>query len=234
MSKQAFVTLESIYNQSSLCNELTLLSREGRSNLAPLNVGESRGRRRLNLEDVLWVTISSRAWASIAAVKPLHETALVPPNAHRQDHTTAHRIAHTLHGAQLHEHIRAIGLAGRIVQGDALGLVDKDNAVLHVLAVDGLQHAVLSGELSNDGEGLLGVDLEPLAVEVLCAVAVRVLTAAGLVAQTGLAALIALAGEEAGLAAGVGCDRGGTGVGLPDVHFVAADAGAVEVGLQHR
>jgi hypothetical protein len=231
MSKQAFVTLKSIYNQSSLRNELSLLSRESRANLTPLDVGKSRGRRRLNLEDVLWVAVSGRAWPGITAVKPLHEAALVPPNTHRQDHTTAHCIAHTLHGAQLHEHIRAVGLAGRVVQSNALGLIDKYNAILHVLAVDRLQHAVLSGELSNDGEGLLGVDLEPLTVEVLGPVAVRVLAAAGLVTKACLAALVALAGEKGGLAAGVGCDRGGAGVGLPDVHLVAADAGAVEVGL---
>ena len=186
----------------------------------------------MNLDDVLRVALSGITWASLTTVKPLHKTALVPPNTHRQDHTAAQRIAHALHGAQLHERIGAVGSAGSIIKGNVFGLILEDNAILDVLALDGLEHTVLSRELGNHGEGLLGVNFEAKTVEISCTVAVRIFAAAILVAETGSTAISALALEKTGLAACVRCDLSRAAVGFPDVHFVAADAGAINVSLQ--
>ena len=215
---------------SRLCSPL-VLSLESGPNLTPLDVGESRRRRRLHLDDVLRVALSSIARTRLSAVEPLHEAALVPPDTHRQHHATAQRLAHTLHSAQFHEHLSAISNTCLIVQGDVPGLVLEDDAVLDVLALDRLKRAVRSGELSDNSEGLSGVDLEAKTVEVLRTVSVRVLAAAVLVAEPSSSALIALAREEAGLAAGVGCDLSGAAVGFPDVHLVAADARPINVAL---
>lgn len=119
-----------------------------------------------------------------------------------------------------------------LVHGDVLGCVLNDNAVLNVLAYNSLEDAVLGRELSDDGEGLLGVNLEAWAVEVLgSTVAVWVVAATILVAETIESTFVTGAAEEAVFAAGVGSDLVGAAVGFPDVHFVAADALAFDVAL---
>lgn len=213
-----------------LCAPL-VLSLERRTNFSPLNVGEGSRRRRLYLDDVLGVTLSSIARASISTIQPLHEATLVPPDAHSKDHAAAQRITHTLHRSQLHERISALSGAVRVVHGDIFRLVLEDDPVLNVLALDRLEHAVLGWELGDYGKGLLGVDLEPGAIEVLHVVAVRVIAAPVLVAKPGGTALGTLALEETGLAARVRCNLVGAAVGLPDIHFIAADAGAIDVAL---
>lgn len=96
--------------------------------------------------------------------------------------------------------------------------------------------AVVGQELRGDGELLGGIDLVvgAAAVEVLDAPLVLVEAAAPLVAHAdGLAALV-LAGAlvDLGDVAGVGDEGLGAGVGLEDVHLVAAGAvGLVDVGL---
>ncbi len=118
-----------------------------------------------------------------------------------------------------------------VVHGDVFGLILEDDTVLNVLALDGLQHAVLGWELGDNSEWLRGIDLQTEAVEIFDIVTVGVVRAAALVAETSWSAVSTLACEETRLATRVGCDMCGAAVSLPDVHLIAADAGAVNIAL---
>lgn len=223
-----------------------LLNLECRANLTPPHVVISDNGEGLNLDNILRVTISRCARPSLAAVEPVHEAALVPPDAHSKNHTPRHRLAHALVGAQLEEPLGTSSGAELVVQTVDLGeTIDVNRVGLNGLAIllieplDGGELAVLvGGELGDDGERAAGVDLELVRVAVVVGHvdAVGVPPAAGLVADTGLgaAALLAFAEVEAGLVARVGRDVGGAGVGLPNVHLVAAGALAFDVALFRR
>ena len=101
------------------------------------------------------------------------------------------------------------------------------------LAEGARRGAVIADELRDDGEGAGRVDLVAAGrVVVLESAAVRVDAAAVLVADAFELAFIAGAEEGADAAACVGGVDRGAGVGFPDVHFVAACARVVHVGLQ--
>lgn len=221
---------------------LALLGRTiGAVNLAPPDVGEGNLGLGLNESDVLGVALGGVARASRAGVQPLHETALVPPDAHGQDHTSGEGLAHAGGGAEVHVSPGAGGLAELVVEHIGLGQAGKidrvsldDLPVLLVDALDGGELSILAGgELSDDGEGAAGVDLEgrAVAVGVGNVDAVRVPRAAVLVADALEGALLTRALVERGLVARVGSDVVGARVGLPDVHLVAAGALALDVAL---
>ena len=155
-----------------------------RVNLTPLDLAERHRRRLLDLLNSLWEPLSRIARSRRSTIKPLHGAALIPPDRHREHHTTSERVAHTLVSAELGVRVRALGVAECLVHGDVLGCVLDDHAVLDVLAHDGLEDAILSRKLGDDGEGPCGVDLEAGAIEGLVpAVGVRVVAAAVLVAK---------------------------------------------------
>ena len=206
------------------------LGLEGGANLTPLDLAEHDRRGGLDEHDVLRVALGRVARAGIAAVEPLHEAALVPPDAHGQHHAAAHGPAHALHGAVVHEGAGAVRLAVGIVHGDFRLDVLDDLSVLDVFADDRLERAVLGGELRHDGERLLGVDLETRAVECLVG-CVRILAASVLVAHTCGAALVARTLVQTILAARVRCYLRGPTVSFPDVQFRAANALALDVAL---
>lgn len=198
-----------------------------------LRVGHDRG-------DDRGVALGSVARAVVSLVEPRHEGRVIPPQAHGQNHTTRHGTAHDLHSTQPHEVGGTSGLAVLVVhEVDLRRSLDVDNVVLDDLAVldvhtaELLELAVLGGELRDDGELAGSVDLVvgTAAVEVGHVDAVRVPGAAGLIADASLLALLAGALVKAGLAARVRRDVGCTGVGLPDVKFVAARALLVKVAL---
>ena len=209
---------------------VVLLRRESRPNLTPLDLAEDNAGCLLDLLDDLGVSLGSIARSRASAVEPVHEASLVPPDAHSENHTPAHGASHTLHGAQAHEVAGTVRAAVRIIHGNRRGDVLDDLAVLHVLADDGLERAVGGGELRDDGEGLGGVDLAAGLVVRRVGV-VGVLSAAVLVADAGLGALVADAAVDTVLGAGVGSDLGGDLVGFPDVELVAADALLFDVTL---
>jgi hypothetical protein len=209
-----------------------LLRRERRVDIAPLDVLEHDTRRLFNLLDDLRVALSRIARSRVSTVKPVHEAALVPPDAHCEDHAPAHGTTHALHSTQAHEVACAILGAVRIVHGYVGGDVLDDFAVLDVLADNGLEGAVGSGELRDDSEGLGSIYFAAGLVVVLIG-CVGVLAAAVLVAETGLGALVAGATENPVLRTDVGCNLGRGPVCLPNVELVAADALACNITL-HR
>lgn len=93
---------------------------------------------------------------------------------------------------------------------------------------------LVGNELGCHGElaGAVNLVLLAAAVEVGHVDAVVVPAAAGLVADTGAAALIACAAVEAGLVARVRSNVSCTGVGLPDVELVTADTLSLDVALK--
>jgi hypothetical protein len=178
-----------------------LLSRISRINLTPLDLAEDNSRPLLDGRDDLGVALSSVARSRVAAIKPLHEAALVPPNGHSKHHAAAHALAHTLHSAQVHERLGSVLAAVVVIHGACdvdVGILEH-LAVLHVFAEDGSKRAILGGELGDDGEGLVGVDSAGRGIEVLRTGLVRVAAAAVLVAHACCAALIACAAVETGL-----------------------------------
>jgi hypothetical protein len=205
----------------------------GRANLAPLDLAKDDSGVLLDGLNDLGVALGRVARTSVAAVEPVHEAALVPPDAHGQNHTTVQGVAHCLHAAELLEHGGAVGIAIFVVHGvgDVDGGRRVDFSVLDVFAVDGLEDAVLAGELSDDGEGTSGVD-DQLGAVVILLNPVWVQTTAVLVAHAGGAAFVTVAAVETGLVAAVGGELVGAPVGLPDIHLVAADALALDVGLR--
>jgi hypothetical protein len=211
---------------------IRLLRGKRRTDLTPLDLAENDGWGLLHSNNVLRVTLSRTARSSIATIKPVHEPTLIPPNTHSKHHTPRHGLAHTLHSAQVHERRSALGLAVLVVHADIGGDVFNHFAVLHVLADDGLEDAVFSGELGDDGEGLVSINALGASGAVVGFVGcVGVFAAAVLVADSSCGALIAGAAVETGLRAGVGSDLGGTLVGFPDVELVAAEALGFDIGL---
>jgi hypothetical protein len=214
----------------------------GRADLAPAEVGVGDLGEGLNLDNVGRGALALGAGAGLAVVEPLHVAALVPPDAHGQDHAAGEGLAHALGGAELHVLAGAGGGAELVLDhvgvGDALlvGVEGLDDlAVLHVEAVDLLELALAVGkELGDDGEGLESVDLELLAPAVVVSHvdAVGVPAAAVLVADTFEGALLTLAEVQALLVADVGSHVRGARVGLPDIHLVAARALALDVALE--
>jgi hypothetical protein len=215
-----------------LCGEL-VAGLEGCTNLTPLDLAEGNGRGLLDLVDVLRLALGSitRTRVGRLAVEPRHEVALVIPQREREHHSAAQSVSHTLHSTVPEECRGVLSLAVVVCHGDVAGLVLENDTVLDVLADDRLEDALLSRELSDDGERLRCVELEVATVEALGTLAVRVLRAAGLVAKAVLATLSTLATEQAGLRAGVRGNSRSTAVSLPDVHLVTADTISLNVTL---
>jgi len=127
----------------------------------------------------------------------------------------------------------SLSTAELLVHNDLLPGVLNNDAILDVLADNGLEDAVLGRELGDDGEWLRGVDFEASTVVVgRASVLVGVVSASVLVAQSSFAALIACAAKEAIRAAGVRRDLVGASVCLPDIHFVAANTLTLDVSLE--
>lgn len=223
---------------------LSHLQLKSRINLAPADLGEGELGVRLNDPDAVGAALGSIARSRLALVQPGHVAASVPPDAHGQHHTTGQGLAHTDGTTQPEHWLGTSGLAELVVDVVDLGVVvDVDGgvldhlAVLDVQAVDALKLAALvGGELRDDGKGAVGVDGHVARVTVVVVVGdtVRVVSAAGLVADALARALGALALSVARDVARVRDQRGGAGVSLPDVHLVAASSVAVDVALCRR
>jgi hypothetical protein len=200
-----------------------LLGRERCVDIAPLDVLEDDTRRLLDLLDDLRVALSRIARSCVSTVKPVHEAALIPPDAHREYHPPAHGTTHALHSAQTHEVACAILGAVRIVHGYIGGDVLDHFAVLDVLADNGLKGAVGSGELRDDSKGL-GSIYFATGLVVIFVGCVGVLAAAVLVAKAGLGALVAGTTENSILRTHMRGNLSRGPVCLPNVELVAADA----------
>lgn len=217
------------------------LDREGRVDLSDSDVAEGHFRVGLHLDNVLGVALGRAAGTGLASIEPLHEVALAPPDAHGENHAASHGVAHHAGATDAHVVVGVGSLAVLVVDEVDLGrALDIDHGaldelvVLDVVAVHLSERAALVGhELRHDGELAGGVDLELLAaaVEACHVVAVVVPSAAGLVADARLGAVLASASDETGLGAGVRGDVGRSGVRLPDIHLVTADSLALDVAL---
>ena len=229
-----------MYNKLLLQHKLHYHPLDSRVNLTPSDVGEGDLCTRLNLPDGLGATLSGIAGTGLALIQPVHVAAGIPPDAHGQHHTAGEGTAHANGTAESEHGLRAGRLAEFVVDVVDLGVVGHvdggvldDDAVLDVLAVDALELAALvGGELGHDGEGLLGVDGHAARVAVVLplADAVVVVAATRLIADALALALGALALNEAGDVARVRDEGGGAGVGLPDVHLVAARSEVADIG----
>lgn len=215
---------------------------EGRADLTPLNVGKLNLGERLNLPNGIGEALGSiaRSSTSSGTVKPLHGSALVPPDGHGENHTAGHGIAHLNHTTEAVKPTLADDSAAvfRVHEVDwwrssnvDTGVVDEPS-VLDVQAADLLELAVLVGrELSDDGEWPGGVDISIWSVVVGVAELVGVVSAAPLVAKTLEGAVLSLATEETWLAAWMRSNVAGPGIGLPDVQLVTARSLLLNVGL---
>jgi hypothetical protein len=157
----------------------------------------------------------------------------VVPERHDQNHVALESLGHLGEATLLGEVVCVtegglLGLAeilGDLIAGHAVNgalRVGDDLAILHVVALDGLEAAALTlDELGHDGELLGGVNRHAGAVEVLDTHAVRVEVASVGVAGAGVAgigvrATTVVAGARllTNVSAGVGSEGGGDAVGL--------------------
>ena len=194
----------------------------------------------MQLLDQRRIALGGVARPAVPAVQPAHERASIVPDTKREHHAAPQRLAHALQPAQPVERAARVGaVVGRDgVHGLAVhghdGVLD-DMAVLHVQPANLDQRAgggvVLGVELRDNGHGLGGVDFEVVAVEVVRAQRVRVEPAAGLVAHAVRLALGTAALVQLRDVARVRRVARGPRVRLPDVHLVAARAGALDVGF---
>lgn len=182
----------------------------------------------------------------VIRVEPEHVDGVVVPQAHDENHTLVHGLAHGSEATLAAEAISVAEgglLSGAETWGDGVasgdawnvggGLLD-DLAVLDVEAADLAKvtggSAVGGVELGDDGELALGVDVATGAVEGLIAETESIVVAAVAVTDAIVAVAVArttLSGRGASRLASaratwVRGHCGGNRVGFPDVHFWAA------------
>lgn len=213
------------------------------TNLSPADVAERDLSVRLDLLNNRRASLRgiARSSACAALVQPLHERAVVPPQAEDQDHAAIKRPAHLTGAAQSQVLISTCEGAVRVVHDILLRAVDFDRGHLDNHAILNKQSrvrdhrvALVGVELRYHGEGARRVDgVVPLAVVLGVSHLVRVHGASALVADAGIAALatVRVAKVETSLVTGMWCDVGGAGVGLPNVQLVTADTGTFDVAL---
>lgn len=159
----------------------------------------------------------------------MHPQARIIPNTEHRHHAPPQRLGHTLQSTQRLERARpqAEGFRHRD------GRIPDDPAILHIQPADLGQCAcrcvIGSHELRDDGYRLGSVDGEAVAVVILCAELVGVVGASVPVAD-GVAFGAGARIQPSGVARVRGEDCG-AGVGLPEVHLLAAGACAGGVGL---
>lgn len=188
----------------------------------------------------------------VVGIEPQHVGGVVVPDAHDEDDAVAERLAHggettlLLEGVGVRERgllrgAEAVGdgVAGGHASDVDLGVLD-DLAALHVNAADLAERARggtgVRDELGHDGHLGARVDGEALAVERLVAHAEGVE-----IATVGIAdalvpavdgAVFASAAVHARDGAGVRGVGGRDGVGLPDIHLIAARAVVARSGVR--
>jgi hypothetical protein len=226
------------HSSSNSHANLLVTLRVRRSDLTPLDIAERHGWARLHFDDLRWVALSGAARPSITAIQPVHEASRIPPHAENEDHTPRQRAAHTLETLEAVKCRRTSSnaeLIGHAVSGRRTLNVNRcvldDLAILDVQAADLSEDAVGRWELGDNGEGAGSVNDQTGAVEGAVAEGVVVVAAAVLVANSGGFTFRACAGVDAIDAAGVGGVGGGSIVSFPDVHFIAARAVSLGVGL---
>lgn len=189
-------------------------------------------------------------------VEPEHADGEIGPDGHNEDHTVGHLVTHPLHGTLVLVIVDvtkdSLSLAAELIS-DGIDWVNSRNldswvlvdpATLDPLAADlnkvTIVSAIMSDELSDDGELLVGVEGETGArtIEVPVAHAPWVDVASVLVADTVVTlvrgvvtARRALATVEAVSRASVGSVGVGVVVGLPDIHLGAASSVLARAGI---
>lgn len=240
------------------------LSAEGGVEGAELDVGEGDGgvgelgldlfgNTRVGRARATLVT-GARAVSWVGGVEPEHVCVVVIPDGHDEDHTLGHTGGHGLESTVVFPAVLGLvkdvlgGITEFLVDGVAsdtfdLGLrVGDDGAVLDVEALDlGESAGVITSvgdELSDNSEGLAGVNDHALTVELLVAHAVGVEVTSIRVTRTSVALLrvgtttvSSSAHDLAGLVAGVRSEGGSHGVGFPDIHLSTASTVASDTSV---
>lgn len=185
------ITLSSVSLQTPPSPHLTPPSLISRPNLPRPNITKLHRRIRLNPPNTIRAPLRRTTRSRTSRIQPVHEPALIPPDAKREHHAPTQRLSHAGRGAKVHEPRRAGSGAVVVVDvihggrvRDVYCGVGDDFSVLHVETVDLLQGSVGVGvELGDYCKGQLGVDVHSLAVEVVVVEAVWVIAAAVFIAD---------------------------------------------------
>jgi hypothetical protein len=190
-----------------------------------------------------WVSVGG-----VVGVEPEHVDRIVVPDGENESHTAGEGLVHWAHTTLAEPVVvvalggldicAVVGLDGIVSRGDTWDVdvgVGDDDTVLDIETAD-FRESTAGGssggqELGDNGEWLGGIDTgESWAVEVLDTIAVRVEVASALVANTSRAVSItAVVAASTAAVRTIDCARmggigGRDGVGLPEIHFIAACA----------